>query len=330
MNTASANVHKGPSTASPVTAPFGARRCPSRELGSWASELASAVDASAIHEHWFGRARTWCLRQQTTSHRIARPRVRQQTLRLLQPSGSGRSHSPAPARNVYVTPMTHTLGVGATMGPSPVGFGVSGRAWHRSHFGAQLDYSHYSTAAPISPDRVASTQFEPSVMFHFRDHVADSIWLRPYAGSGVSFGSETLTMAEGSKISESRFGVQAFGGAEVTFPGMSRFALSAGMTYRWTGTIRRRRSGGLGFVRGTLGTSSTVRFGLGFSCSRGLCPNPRRAARANPRRRQTFNVPARRPASPGVTAGRRPRVPQTSLPDPDRSSAARGCRRRAR
>jgi hypothetical protein len=254
VNTASANVHKGPSTASPVigTVRRGSTLPVTRELGSWVRvNWPSAVDGIGyIHVSTGSVARNVVPPAQQTTLASNRPATRPSANPA--PASAQRQRpatpQPAPARNVYVTPMTHTFGVGATMGPSPVGFGVSGRAWHRSRFGAQLDYSHYSTAAPISPDRVASTQFEPSVMFHFKDHVADYIWLRPYAGSGVSFGSETLTMAEGTKVSESRFGVQAFGGAEVTFPGMSRFALSAGMAYRWTeAPFAGVDLGGLGF-----------------------------------------------------------------------------------
>jgi hypothetical protein len=254
VNTAAANVHKGPTTASPVigTVRRGSTLPVTRELGSWVRvNWPSADDGIGyIHVSTGSIARNVVPPAQQTTNASNRPATRSSANPAPASSAQRRpaTPQPAPARSVFVTPMTHALGVGATMGSSPVGFGVSGRAWHRSNFGAQIDYSHYSTAAPISPDRVSSTQFEPSVMFHFRDHVADYVWLRPYAGSGVSFGSETLTMAEGSKVSESRFGVQAFGGAEVTFPGMSRFALSAGMSYRWTeAPFAGVDLGGLGF-----------------------------------------------------------------------------------
>src|SRR5262245_7252032 len=255
VNTATASVHKGPSTASPVigTVRRGSSLPVTRELGSWVRvNWPSAADGIGyLHVSTGAIARNVPPPAQPSTVAANRPAARTSANAAPAPSAQRQrpaAPQPAPARNVYVTPMSHTLGVGATMGPSPVGFGVSGRGWHRSNFGLQVDYSHYSTAAPISPDRVSSTQFEPSVMYHFRDHVADYMWLRPYAGSGVSFGSETLTMAEGSKVSESRFGVQAFGGAEVTFPALSRFALSAGMSYRWTeAPFAGVDLGGLGF-----------------------------------------------------------------------------------
>ena len=254
VNTAAANVHKGPTTASPVigTVRRGSTLPVTRELGSWVRvNWPSADDGIGyIHVSTGSIARNVVPPAQQSTMASNRPATRSSANPAPASSAQRRpvTPQPAPARNVFVTPMTHAIGVGATMGSSPVGFGVSGRAWHRSNFGAQIDYSHYSTAAPISPDRVSSTQFEPSVMFHFRDHVADYVWLRPYAGSGVSFGSETLTMAEGTTVSESRFGVQAFGGAEVTFPGMSRIALSAGMSYRWTeAPFAGVDLGGLGF-----------------------------------------------------------------------------------
>ena len=254
VSAATANVHKGPTTASPVigTVRRGSTLPVTRELGSWVRvNWPSAEDGIGyIHVSTGSVARNVMPPAQTATA-SNRPATRTSANAAPPPSAQRQrpaTPQPAAARNVYVTPMTHTFGVGATMGSSPVGFGVSGRAWHRSHFGAQFDYSHYSTAAPISPDRVSSTQFEPSVMYHFEDFVADSIWLRPYAGSGVSFGSETLKMAEGSTVSDSRFGVQAFGGAEVTFPALSRFSLSAGMSYRWTeAPFAGVDLGGLGF-----------------------------------------------------------------------------------
>lgn len=255
VSAASANVHKGPTTASPVigTVRRGSTLPVTRELGSWVKvNWPSAQDGIGyIHVSTGTLARNVLPPASRTALASNRPAAGTSTANAAPATSAQRrvAPQPAPVRNVYVTPMTHTFGVGATMGQSPVGFGVSGRAWHRSHFGAQVDYSHYSTAAPITPDRVASTQFEPSVMFHFRDHVADYLWLRPYAGSGVSFGHETLTLAEGTTVSEGRFGVQAFGGAELTFPGMSRFALSAGMSYRWSGTpFAGVDLGGLGFA----------------------------------------------------------------------------------
>lgn len=257
VNTATANVHKGPTTASPVigTVRRGSTLPVTRELGSWVRvNWPSADDGIGyIHVSTGSIARNVVPPPQQTTLASNRPASR--TPANAAPASAQQRRPaaprPAPARNVYVTPMMHTLGVGATMGQSPVGFGVSGRMWHRSHFGAQVDYSHYSTAAPISPDRVSSTQLEPSVMYHFEDFVADSIWLRPYAGSGVSFGSETLTMAEGSQVSDRRFGLQAFGGAEVTFPALSRFSLSAGLSYRWTETpFAGVDLGGLGFSVG--------------------------------------------------------------------------------
>lgn len=255
VNATTANVHKGPTTASPVigTVRRGSTLPVTRELGSWVRvNWPSADDGIGyIHVSTGSVARNVMPPSQQSTVASNRPATRTSANAAPAPTAQQRrpvSPQPAPARNVYVTPMTHTIGVGATMGQSPVGFGVSARAWHRSNFGAQIDYSHYSTAAPISPDRVSSTQFEPSVMFHFRDHVADYIWLRPYAGSGVSFGNETLTMAEGTKVSENRFGVQAFGGAELTFPAMPRFTISAGMSYRWTETpFAGVDLGGLGF-----------------------------------------------------------------------------------
>jgi len=241
VSATSANVHKGPSTASPVigTVRRGSTLPVTRELGSWVKvNWPSSQDGIGyIHVSTGALARNVppsAVRTQPAGLASARPAAGTSTGNAAQRPVIAPAPQPAPAaRNVYVTPSTHLFGVGAVMGPSPVGFGVTARAWQRKRFGMQVEFSHSGTAAPITPDHVSSTQFEPSVLYAFRDHVSDYFWLRPYAGSGVSFGHETLTMAEGTTVSENRFGFQAFGGAEVTFAAMPRFALSAGMNYRW-------------------------------------------------------------------------------------------------
>jgi hypothetical protein len=74
------------------------------------------------------------------------------------------------------------------------------------------------------------------VLYSLPDRVTDYLWMRPYLGSGAtlrrhSFG--TGTSAAGDSTSGYGFGLQAFGGGELTFAGAPQFALSADLGYRW-------------------------------------------------------------------------------------------------
>ena len=42
---------------------------------------------------------------------------------------------------------------------------------------------------------MSSTEFGPSVLYAFNDHVADYTWLRPYLGAGVNFYRSTITQS---------------------------------------------------------------------------------------------------------------------------------------
>ena len=90
----------------------------------------------------------------------------------------------------------------------------------------------------VGPARVTSTQVEPSILYALPDRVSDYFWLRPYVGSGANFGRHTLrgTLGDVDVVSDDRFGLQAFGGGEVTFAGVPRFVLNADLGYRWSRT----------------------------------------------------------------------------------------------
>ena len=142
-------------------------------------------------------------------------------------------------RPVFVTPATHLIGLGAQVGGSPVGFGATARAWSRDQFGAQLEISHSALTRVDAPGRVTSMQFEPSLLYRLPDRVTDYLWVRPYLGSGVSLRRQTLSSATpgaGPSVSDSTFGLQAFGGGELTFAGVSQFALSVDLGYHWVRT----------------------------------------------------------------------------------------------
>ena len=142
-------------------------------------------------------------------------------------------------RPVFVTPATHLIGLGARVGGSTVGFGATARVWSRNRFGAQLEVSHAALTSVGVPGDVRSIQFEPSLLFRLPDHVGDYLWVRPYLGSGVNLRRQTLSSAvpgAGPSVSENTFGLQAFGGGELTFAGVPRFALSVDLGYHWVRT----------------------------------------------------------------------------------------------
>jgi hypothetical protein len=103
----------------------------------------------------------------------------------------------------------------------------------------QLAVSRYTSTGVEAPERVSSMQFEPSLLHSLPGYVADYVWVRPYLGSGINVHRQTSSSATpgaGITVSETKLGLQVFGGGELTFPNMPRFALSADLGYHWAGT----------------------------------------------------------------------------------------------
>jgi hypothetical protein len=142
-------------------------------------------------------------------------------------------------RPVYVTPASHSLGVGGRVGSPSFGLGASARAWRRDRFGMQLAVSRYALASTTAgSERQTTFQIEPSVLYSLRDRVTDYMWLRPYVGSGLGLRRQTAASAAPGALdsTSSGLGFQAFGGGEMTFAGAPQFAISADLTYRWLRT----------------------------------------------------------------------------------------------
>ena len=123
----------------------------------------------------------------------------------------------------------HRLG-----GPS-FGLGASARGWTRGRLGAQIRGLALRNLQPDRPrDSMSSTEFGPSVLFSFNDHVADYTWLRPYLGAGMNFYRSTINSPVlGAEMSDSRYGSQLFGGGELSFASVPQFAISTELSYRW-------------------------------------------------------------------------------------------------
>jgi hypothetical protein len=131
------------------------------------------------------------------------------------------------------TGTTHRFGVGALMGGPSFGFGVTTRVWSRKRLGVQFDLAHYNVSSPIDLGAMSTTDFGPSVLFSFNDRIADYTWLRPYLGAGMNFYKSSLTSPLLGDMSDSRFGSQMFGGAELSFASVPQFAISTQLSYRW-------------------------------------------------------------------------------------------------
>ena len=224
-----------------------------RELGSWVKVSWPAGDAGAgyVHVSW-GSLAHGALPDVKRAAAIAPPRASEPVLSSATavPADNARTvEQPAAMRPVYVTPATHGVGLGARMGASPTGFGVTARGWRRNRLGMQLDVSRYARTS-LTTSRVTATQIEPSLLYSLPDRVTDYLWLRPYVGSGATLlRSSNSGTPGGVSVSANGLGLQTFGGGEVTFAGAPQFALSADLGYHWY------RTPAAGFDGGGLGVS---------------------------------------------------------------------------
>jgi hypothetical protein len=255
ITVASANVHKAPSTGSAVLgqAPRGAVLQVTRELGSWVqvSWPAAQDGAGYVHVSWGSIARgPMPGARRDAPAAPARAPEPAPSAAAAAPADSARRIEPPPAarRPAYVTPAAHGLGLGARIGSSPAGFGISARGWRRNRLGLQLDLSR-DARTTITASQVTAIQIEPSLLYSLPDRMTDYVWLRPYIGSGAALrrhSSSTLTPGGGS-VSANEFGVQTFGGGEVSFAGAPQFAVSVDLNYHWYRTpVDGFDAGGLG------------------------------------------------------------------------------------
>ena len=239
VNVASASVHKSPSTASPVVghASRGARLQVTREVGDWV-KVSWPAAADGIG---YVRVSVGSMTQATGSKPIQNnatasrtavqptPRLTSTTVDSTQTGNRLPVRSAAPSSGA-----SHKLGLGARLGGPSFGVGASARAWTHGRLGLQFEVSHYGMSEPITLTSMSSTQFGPSALYAFNDHVADYTWLRPYVGGGLNFYRSTMTSpALAVNMSDSSMGYQAFGGGELSFASMPQFAVSAELSYHW-------------------------------------------------------------------------------------------------
>jgi hypothetical protein len=247
VSTASANVHRSPSTGSPVIgkAPRGAMLEITRELGSWVKVVWPAAQGGVGYVH----VSTGSIARASSpiSKSAAASEPPGTTAAPPPPPSRAGAQSPQRAESPLAPPPTplpsrirppsHIVGVGAVVGGPSVGFGGTARAWSGTRLGVQLEVSRNSMVD--APGRLTSTEVTPSVIYSLRDRVSDYWWVRPYVGAGPSLQRQTLhdsLAGPGDAVSDSRVGFQTFGGGELTFASVPSFALSADVGYRWLTT----------------------------------------------------------------------------------------------
>lgn len=243
----SATIHKAPTTASPVIgrSPRGSVLVVTRDLGSWFKvEWPDAGDGAGYVHQRMGRLSTPAPREARIAAAAASPAAGSYSA-----SAAGNSASQVPATAVlepaqmtgttYVHAPTHVVGVGGRVGSVPGrDFGATARVWSRNRVGVQIDASRSALTSDAAAGRVTSVQFAPAVIYSLRDHVTDDVWLRPYVGGGAALRRSTLKIGptDADGITDSGLAYRAFGGTEVTFPAVPRFAVSADAGYVWSET----------------------------------------------------------------------------------------------
>jgi hypothetical protein len=238
INAASASVHKSPSSGSPVIgrATRGTTLEVTREVGDWVKVAWPAapdgVGYVRTNAGSVGKADPVAARAASSAppRPAAEPASRLTTTASAEPQRVGTV--PPRRQSSYVATPKHQIGLGARLGGSAFGLGASARAWSRGPLGVQFDVSRFSQTDTVNT-RTTSTQFGPSALYKFGDHVSDYLWLRPYAGAGATFNQSTMTPITGLAVSDSTAGFQAFGGGELTMASLPSFTVSTEMGYHW-------------------------------------------------------------------------------------------------
>jgi hypothetical protein len=234
VTTASADVYKSPSTGSPDIgrAPRGTAHQVTRELGSWVRiEWPAAADGIGFLHVTTGRVANGAAPEAVRA-------AAGDAVRALPPSPPPASETvvtrPLNVSRRPVTPVPHVIGVGAgLMTGSPMGFGVTARAWRGNRVGLRVDVARHAMGSSAT-SRVTSLQFEPSALVSLSDYIGNYLWLRPYVGAGLSMRHQTLRSGltgPGGTLSENSTGFQTFVGTELTVANAPQLALSADVNY---------------------------------------------------------------------------------------------------
>jgi hypothetical protein len=236
----SAEVHKGPSTVTPVVGHVsrGTVLPVARNLGSWAKIAWPDTPDGVGYVHvTMGRL---------NSSKVDSPGAAQPP-QAPTASAPQTTSTPAPAATVRSTPptrtavrdqtgasITHIFGVGGMVG-SMRSLGATARVWRNDHLGIQFELTRDAMSSDVATGRVTSLQFAPGIVYGLFDRVSDYVWIRPYVGSALSVRRQTLKLpapTSAETASDTGVGYRVFGGSELTFAGAMRFGLSAEVGYR--------------------------------------------------------------------------------------------------
>jgi hypothetical protein len=236
----SVEIRKGPSVANPVIghARQGAVLEITRDVGDWYKIAWPEAEGGVGY-----------VRKSAARPADARGTAAAGALTIANGTGpAARSGSAAPAaqlpvpraaaRTTYIAMPSHALGIGAIAGgpaaASEIGVGISARAWAHRRLGFQLEISRYALTSTLGPGEVRGLHVAPSALYTLPSRVSGFVWLRPYVGAGAHIGRATLSgITPGVETSDSGFGMQVFGGGELTMANVPRLAMSADVGYRW-------------------------------------------------------------------------------------------------
>ena len=240
----SAAVRQAPSVASPVIgqAPRGMVLDITRDIGAWVKiAWPDAADGVGyVHQTMGTRSRPTTLDERVAAAVASLPPA-EAAAAPAQPIDRQRSPDAIPfsPRTVYVPAPTHFVGLGGRLSGTKDdmtagGFGVTTRIWSRNRLGIQADLSRSRRTSTTAPGSLTTVQFAPSAIYSILDHVGDSLWLRPYIGTGAALNRATLKedlLATTPGVTDNAWQLRAFGGAEFTLPAIARLAFSADLGY---------------------------------------------------------------------------------------------------
>jgi hypothetical protein len=238
----SAPVRKAPSTGSPVIgeARRGAVLEVTRDIGAWVKiSWPDAEDGVGyVHQKMGSVSHRATLEERVAAAFPAAPAPAEAPAAPIGIVTPEPAAVPMASRSVYVAPSTHLVGLGARIGgltgSTSDGFGVTSRIWSRRRFGLQVEASRSTLRNDTMPGRLTSMEIAPSLVYSLPDRVSDYVWLRPYVGTGATFHRSTLKSGTpDADLSDGTLGMRAFGGGEVTFSNVPRFAISADFGYQW-------------------------------------------------------------------------------------------------
>jgi hypothetical protein len=239
----SADVHKGPSTGSPVIghAPKGDALPVVRNLGSWLEVAWVAAPEGIGYVHnTTGRVNIPSAKAPapTTSSRASSSPASASASAPVPLSTAQRTPSAGdrlpPSGQPGGTPISHIVGVGGMVGTMS-SFGATTRWWRNKHVGVQVGLTRDSMSSDTAAGRVTSMQIEPGVVYALFDRVPGYVWIRPYVGSALSFRHETwkdTAPVPMEPLSDNGVGYRLFGGTELTFASVTQLGLSAEVGYR--------------------------------------------------------------------------------------------------